>query len=65
MIWYQILQTDIMRIIWQTVRRIADEILGVKGLILYLLTRTTVNVGECPSHFVWNATAEKPSFEAL
>ena len=47
-----ILQTDIMRIIWQTVRRIADEILGVKGLILYLLTRTTVNVGECPSHFV-------------
>ena len=28
----QILQTNIMRIVWQTVRRIANEILGVKGL---------------------------------
>ena len=27
----QILQTNIMRIVWQTVRRIANEILGVKG----------------------------------
>ena len=25
-----------MRIIWQTVRRISNEILGVKGLTLYL-----------------------------
>ena len=31
LIQYQILQTNIMRIIWQTVRRIANEILGVKG----------------------------------
>ena len=30
----QILQTNIMRIIWQTVRRITNEILGVKGLTL-------------------------------
>ena len=29
---YQILQTNIMRIIWQTVGRITIEILGVKGL---------------------------------
>ena len=29
---YQILQTNIMRIVWQTVRRITNEILGVKGL---------------------------------
>ena len=29
---YQILQTNIMRIIWQTVRRIPNEILGIKGL---------------------------------
>ena len=28
----QIFQTDIMRIVWQTVRRITNEILGVKGL---------------------------------
>ena len=27
----QILQTNIMKIVWQTVRRIANEILGVKG----------------------------------
>ena len=32
MIQYQILQTDITRTVWQTVRRITDEILGVKGL---------------------------------
>ena len=28
---YQILRTNIIRIVWQTVRRIIDEILGVKG----------------------------------
>ena len=31
--WYQILQTNIMIIIWQIVRRMTNEILGVKGLI--------------------------------
>ena len=34
LIQYQILQTNITRTIWQTVRRITNEILGVKGLIL-------------------------------
>ena len=29
---YQILQTNIMRIIWQTVKRITNEILGVSEL---------------------------------
>ena len=33
LIQYQILQTNIMRIIWQIVRRITNEILGVEGLI--------------------------------
>ena len=32
LIQYQILQTNITRTTWQTVRRITDEILGVKGL---------------------------------
>ena len=32
LIQYQILPTNIMRIIWQTVWRIINEILGVKGL---------------------------------
>ena len=32
MIQYQILQIDTIRIEWQTVRRIVNEILGVKGL---------------------------------
>ena len=31
LIQYQILQTNITRTVWQTVRRITDEILGVKG----------------------------------
>ena len=30
MIQYQILQANIMRIIWQTIKRITNEILGVK-----------------------------------
>ena len=30
---YQILQTNTTRTVWQTVRRITNEILGVKGLI--------------------------------
>ena len=33
MIKYQILKSNITRTIWQTVRRIANKILGVKGLI--------------------------------
>ena len=32
MIRYQILQTNIVRIVWQTVRRITKEIFGVEGL---------------------------------
>ena len=33
LIQYQILQTDITRTVWETVRRITNEIFGVKGLI--------------------------------
>ena len=32
MIQYQILQIDIIRIVWKTVRRITNENLGVQGL---------------------------------
>ena len=32
LIQYQILQTNITRIVWQTIRRITNEILGIKGL---------------------------------
>ena len=32
LIQYQSLQTNITRTVWQIVRRITDEILGVKGL---------------------------------
>ena len=32
LIQHQILQTNIMRTVWQIVRRITNEILGVKGL---------------------------------
>ena len=34
MIQYQILQTNISRTVWETVGRINNEILGVKGLNL-------------------------------
>ena len=34
MIQYQILQTNITRTVWETVRRITNEILGVKGLMV-------------------------------
>ena len=40
LIQYQILQTSIMRIIWEKVRRTSREILGVKGLIGGLRART-------------------------
>ena len=33
MIQYQILRTNTIRIVWQIVRRVTNEILGVKGLI--------------------------------
>ena len=32
MVQYQIPQTNVTRTVWQTVRRITDEILGVNGL---------------------------------
>ena len=38
LIQYWILRTNIIRIVWQTVRRITDEIFGVKGLLALLLT---------------------------
>ena len=34
----QILQTDIIGIVWQTVKRITNEILGVKGVKHMILT---------------------------
>ena len=34
LIQYQILQTNIIRIVWQIVRKEIDEILGVKGLTI-------------------------------
>ena len=37
LIQFQILQTNFMWIVWETVRRITNEILGVKGLTLFLV----------------------------
>ena len=34
---YQILHANITRTVWQTIRRITNEILGVKGLITIFL----------------------------
>ena len=38
LIQYQILQTNITRTVWQTVRRITNVILGVKGFRYYFLS---------------------------
>ena len=38
MIRLQILQTNIFRIVWQIVRRITNEILGVRGLSVFTFT---------------------------
>ena len=48
MIQYQILQIDIIRIAWQTVRRITNEILGVKGLSSHALIST---LSQISAHF--------------
>ena len=40
MIQYQVLQIDIIRIAWQTVRMITNEILGIKGLSSHALIST-------------------------
>ena len=49
LIQYQILQTNIRRTVWQTVRRITNEILGVKGLTAIYSLLLKVNLG---LHFV-------------
>ena len=36
-----------MRIIWQTVRRIADEILGIKGLIKIFQNKGIIKIDKC------------------
>ena len=35
MIQYQILRTNIIRIVWQTITRITNDILGIKGVLRY------------------------------
>ena len=49
---YQILKTNITRTIWQTVRRITKEILGVKGL----------KISFCQK-FLWSLQKHQNSFE--
>ena len=50
MIQYQTLKTNITRTVWQTVRRITDEILGVKGLTSIL--NLSVISGEGSASFI-------------
>ena len=44
LIWYQILRNNIMRTVWQAVRRITNEISGVKGLATYTQTISWVTI---------------------
>ena len=54
LIQYQILQNNIIRIIWQTVRRIANEIFRVKGLIsLTPFQRLDNQVHNCKMDYLW------------
>ena len=59
LIQYQILRTSIIRIVWQTVRRITDEILGIKGLNWFKLGLSSPrpgcsNVGWVNPRLEWN-----------
>ena len=44
---YQILQIDIIRNVWQIVRRITREILGVKGLTNRFYNSTLLGYSTC------------------
>ena len=50
MIQYQILKTNITRTVWHTVRRITDEILGVKELTS--IFNLSVNSGKGSASFI-------------
>ena len=65
MIQYQILRTKIIRIVWQAVRRITNDLLGVKGLASYTLSvekqshfKDIVVILEKFSSFRFNACSE-------
>ena len=66
---YQILQTNITRTVWQTVKRIINEILGVKGFI-QLFPRVGVSLGrkleksfQCQGKVTLNSSQGKMKFE--
>ena len=52
----QILQTYTMRIVWQTVRRIINEILGVKGLCSHLVLRLLLTFRGRKNRFLFYLT---------
>ena len=60
---YQFLQTNITRTVWQTVRRITNEILGVKGLISvwtflqkkFLIKKNVITVAQRESDFSFSS----------
>ena len=69
LIQYQILQTNITRTVWQTVKRIINEILGVKGFI-QLFPRVGVSLGrrleksfQCQGKVTLNSSQGKMKFE--
>ena len=59
MIQCQILQTYTMRIVWQTVRRIINEILGVKGLCSHLVLRLLLTFRGRKNRFLFYLTKLK------
>ena len=56
---YQILHTNITRTIWQTVRRITNEILGVNGLIDKLYLQLVLVLAACSGVCSWFSTPNK------
>ena len=56
---YQILHTNITRTMWQTVRRITNEILGVNGLIDKLYLRLVLVLAACTGACSWFSTPNK------
>ena len=61
LIQYQILQINITRVVRQTVRRITDEILGVKGLIGSCACKNWGGEGGALRHNPTRESARKPN----
>ena len=60
---YQILLTNITRTVWQTVRRITNEILGVKGLRFLPVTPMSYHDRMSPYNIIQLSDEKKDNYQ--